>query len=327
MIIRGFVALASIAILGSSAVAQVKTGMINVGDATLRYELSGRGQTVVFVHGWANTLAIWDDQVPAFNTRYQVLRYDRRGFGRATGDADVSADPDDLRILLDSLGIASVYVVGLSAGSEVATRFAFAYPRRTLALVRLSGPPPQGMRGARPAENREVLAEIVRNYGIDSLHKFILSRPGFLPPADETDAERTRRVARQQQPWDYSGRDLLDCANASDQRSQRQSQSVGDGRFSRTVSAERQNGGHSARRTCGEHYDTGTVQCCGVGVFQERGETLTAGKLRDHDRPRLQNNAPFDITAPRSPTLLEASAASRWVKEGPRSPRPVVYTR
>jgi pimeloyl-ACP methyl ester carboxylesterase len=210
MIIRGFVALASIAILGSSAVAQVKTGMINVGDATLRYELSGRGQTVVFVHGWANTLAIWDDQVPAFNTRYQVLRYDRRGFGRATGDADVSADPDDLRILLDSLGIASVYVVGLSAGSEVATRFAFAYPRRTLALVRLSGPPPQGMRGVRPAENREVLAEIVRNYGIDSLHKFILSRPGFLPPADETDAERTRRVARQQQPWDYSGRDLLD---------------------------------------------------------------------------------------------------------------------
>lgn len=210
MRIRVSVALTSIALLSSSASAQVKTGMINVGDATLRYELSGRGQTVVFVHGWANTLAIWDDQVPAFNTQYQVLRYDRRGFGRSTGDADVSADPDDLRIMLDSLGIASAFVVGLSAGSEVATRFAFAHPRRTLALVRLSGAPPQGMPGAPPPENGPIMAQIARNYGIDSLRKFVLSRPGFLPPPDETDAERQRRLARQRQPWDYSGRDLLD---------------------------------------------------------------------------------------------------------------------
>jgi 3-oxoadipate enol-lactonase len=209
MRIRASVALVCIAILGSSASAQVKTGMVNVGDATLRYELTGRGQTVVFVHGWANTLAIWDDQVPAFNTQYQVVRYDRRGFGRATGDADVSADPDDLRILLDSLGIATAYVVGLSAGSEVATRFAFAYPQRTLALVRLSGPPPQGMPGAMAPEGRADLAAILRTYGKDSLHKFILSRPGFVPPPDETEAERQHRE-RRLRTWDYSGRDLLD---------------------------------------------------------------------------------------------------------------------
>jgi pimeloyl-ACP methyl ester carboxylesterase len=185
--------------------------MISVGDATLRFELSGRGQTVVFVHGWANTLAIWDEQVPAFTQRYQVLRYDRRGFGRSTGFADVSADPDDLRILLDSLGIASAYVVGLSAGSEVATRFAFAFPRRTLALARLSGAPPQGMPGAPPRalENRERLAHILRTYGMDSLHKFVLAQPGFVPP-DETQAERSKRLEMRAKGWDYSGRDLLD---------------------------------------------------------------------------------------------------------------------
>src|SRR5688500_9434519 len=188
------------ALMSTGVRGQVKTGMINVGDATLRYELSGRGETVVFVHGWANTLAIWDDQVPAFNQRYQVLRYDRRGFGRSTGFADVSADPDDLRILLDSLGIASAYVVGLSAGSEVATRFAFAFPQRTRALVRLSGPPPQGMPGAPPAsraqENRAVMAQIARTHGTDSLYKYVLAQPGFLPPSDETEAERRRRLDR-----------------------------------------------------------------------------------------------------------------------------------
>ena len=185
--------------------------VISVGDATLRFELSGRGQTVVFVHGWANTLAVWDEQVPAFAQRYQVLRYDGRGFGRSTGFADVSADPDDLRILLDSLGIASAYVVGLSAGSDVATRFAFAFPRRTLALVRLSGAPPQGMPGPPPRarENRERLAHILRTYGMDSLHTFVLAQPGFVPP-DETQAERSKRLERQAKGWDYDGRDLLD---------------------------------------------------------------------------------------------------------------------
>jgi 3-oxoadipate enol-lactonase len=199
------------AFLSITASAQVRTGTIDVGDARLRYELSGQGQTVVFVHGWANTLAIWDDQVPAFNRRYQVLRYDRRGFGRSSGYADVSADPDDLRILLDSMGIASAYVIGLSAGSDVATRFAFAFPLRTLALVRLSGPPPVGMPGAlsRGGENRRAMADILRTHGKDSLHKLVLSRVGYVPP-DETPAERQRRLDRQKRGWDYSGRDLLE---------------------------------------------------------------------------------------------------------------------
>lgn len=200
-----------LAVLSASAGGQARTGFINVGDASIHFELSGRGETVVFVHGWANTLAIWDEQAPEFSQRYQVLRYDRRGFGKSTGFADVSADPDDLRILLDSLAIASAYVVGLSAGSDVATRFAFTYPRRTLAVVRLSGPPPAGMPGAPlPEQNRQRLAEIARTHGMDSLGKFVYSQLAYVPP-DETEAERTRRLDQQRRRWaQYSGRDLLD---------------------------------------------------------------------------------------------------------------------
>lgn len=208
MTIRTLLLLLSLSV---STAAQTRTGRINVGDAVINYELTGRGVAVVLVHGWANTLAIWDNQVPAFSQRYQVLRYDRRGFGRSTGFADVSADPDDLRILLDSLGIASAYVVGLSAGSDVATRFAFTYPQRTRALVRLSGAPPLGMPGATPqgAENRAVMAQILRQHGMDSLYKFVLAQVGYVPP-DETDAERQRRLEWMARGWDYTGRDLLD---------------------------------------------------------------------------------------------------------------------
>src|SRR5688572_20281933 len=76
--------------------------MIDVGDATLRYDVAGTGQAIVFLHGWAQDLGIWDDQVRAFAPRYRVVRFDRRGYGKSTGFADPSADPADVRSLLDS---------------------------------------------------------------------------------------------------------------------------------------------------------------------------------------------------------------------------------
>jgi 3-oxoadipate enol-lactonase len=200
-----------VAFAGTSLDAQSRKGAVDVGDAVINYELTGQGKTVVFVHGWANTLAIWNNQVPLFSSRFQVLLYDRRGFGASTGFADVSADPDDLRILLDSLGIASAYVIGLSAGSDVATRFAAAFPNRIDALVRVSGPPPPGLSlAAQRPQGPDFLPEIARKYGLDSLGKYVYSRLVW-EPAGSTDAERRARADEFWRNWAlYSGRDLLD---------------------------------------------------------------------------------------------------------------------
>ena len=73
---------------------------VNVGDAVINYEITGAGAPLVLIHGWAQDLTIWDDQVREFSKHYRVLRYDRRGYGKSTGNADASADPMDLRILL-----------------------------------------------------------------------------------------------------------------------------------------------------------------------------------------------------------------------------------
>jgi pimeloyl-ACP methyl ester carboxylesterase len=62
-----------------SAAASAQPRMLNVGDASIRYDDTGRGQPIVFVHGWAQTLQIWDDQVAAFSSHYRVIRFDRRG--------------------------------------------------------------------------------------------------------------------------------------------------------------------------------------------------------------------------------------------------------
>ena len=61
---------------------------------------------VVLVHGLALDARMWDDQVPALEDIARVVRYDVRGFGRSTRDADTSySHADDLWRLLDHLEI------------------------------------------------------------------------------------------------------------------------------------------------------------------------------------------------------------------------------
>ena len=106
--------------LGETAVGQTRT--LNVGDAIISYDLTGKGKTVVFIHGWAHNKSAWDDQVPVFSKRYRVLRYDSPGFGASTGFADASAEPVDLQILLEALS--TITALSALTGGEIALSFA-----------------------------------------------------------------------------------------------------------------------------------------------------------------------------------------------------------
>ena len=194
-------------LIAASAGGQDRSGLMNVGDARINYAVAGRGDAIVLIHGWAQDLDAWDDQVAAFSPNYRVVRYDLRGFGQSSGFADMTADPEDLRILLDSLGIRRAHVVGLSRGARVALDFAVAFPDRVQTLV-LEGcslladfqPLPPGPRLF------ETFAQIGRTYGLDSLGKFILASPlAWMPP------DRAQAREQMHHMWArYSGRDLLD---------------------------------------------------------------------------------------------------------------------
>jgi len=188
-----------------AATGRAQSRTINIGDATINYDMTGQGKTIVLVHGWAHDLTVWDDQIPAFAPRYRVLRFDLRGFGKSTGFADPTAEPDDLRLLLDSLTIPSAYVLGWSRGARVALSFAVAFPDRVEALVLVGTPPPEGFQPApaRPAPNN---SEIARKYGVDSVRKLFGAGPlAWGPP------NRPEVTARVDRIWQrYDGRDLLD---------------------------------------------------------------------------------------------------------------------
>lgn len=184
-----------------------QTRTLNVGDAVINYDVSGRGRTVVFIHGWTHNISVWDDQVPVFNRRYRVLRYDSRGFGKSTGFDDESAEPLDLLVLLEALHIDHAYIVGHSRGGGIALRFAAAYPNRVDGLVLYGAVPPAGF--PIPPEVGQLfgsLSGIAKKYGLDSVGKLLFTTSLVWVPPGRTDVtDRYRRL------WaSYSGKDLLD---------------------------------------------------------------------------------------------------------------------
>jgi 3-oxoadipate enol-lactonase len=115
---------------------QKRHSLVDVNGTRLYYEIAGSGQAVVFIHGFTLDTRMWDDQFTAFARHFQVIRYDMRGFGKsALPTGETYSHVNDLKGLLDQLGVQQAYLVGLSKGGAVALDFALTYPLRTRALV------------------------------------------------------------------------------------------------------------------------------------------------------------------------------------------------
>ena len=110
------------------------------GSVRLRFRDEGEGAPVVFIHGWTVDLDVWEPQAAALAKSMRVIRLDRRGFGLSDGTPDLVADCEDLRVLLDRIGVARATLVGASQGARVALAFAMREPERVMGIV-LDGPP------------------------------------------------------------------------------------------------------------------------------------------------------------------------------------------
>lgn len=128
----------------SPSVVSADTGRVAVEGGTLHYDVRGSGPPVVLLHAGGLDLTMWDPQVSALARSFRLVRYDARGHGRSTAPGGPYSTVEDLRLLLDRLGVERTALVGISMGAGVALNFATTYPERVtrLALVSTSGPPP-----------------------------------------------------------------------------------------------------------------------------------------------------------------------------------------
>lgn len=120
----------------------------------LFYEEAGAGKPVVFVHEFAGDHRSWEPQLRYFSRRYRCIAYNARGYP----PSDVPEDwerysqaraRDDIRAVLDALGIERAHIVGLSMGAFATLHFGLSYSNRAISLV-VAG----GGTGAHPAQYR-----------------------------------------------------------------------------------------------------------------------------------------------------------------------------
>ncbi|MGA7853398.1 MAG: alpha/beta hydrolase [Candidatus Acidiferrales bacterium] len=94
---------------------------------TIFYKDWGKGQPIVFSHGWPLSADDWDGQMLYFgNLGYRVIAHDRRGHGRSdqTWDGnDMDTYADDLAELFEKLDLHDAILIGHSTGGGEVARY------------------------------------------------------------------------------------------------------------------------------------------------------------------------------------------------------------
>ena len=115
------------------------------GDVRIAYQVTGNGPfDLVFVPGFVSNLDLaWENpgwahffsRLSAFS---RLIRFDKRGTGlsdRVSGAPDLEVRMDDVRAVMDAVGVERAAVFGVSEGGAMSMLFAATYPERTRALV------------------------------------------------------------------------------------------------------------------------------------------------------------------------------------------------
>ncbi len=128
-------------LLTTPASAQIETRMIDLHGWTTEVLEWGQGEpAIVLVHGANSSPHLFGHFAPRFAERYRIVAYARRGHGKASPPGepfDLDDLVDDLRNLMDRVGVERAVLMGHSFGGAEITRFAARYPDRVAGLVYL----------------------------------------------------------------------------------------------------------------------------------------------------------------------------------------------
>jgi pimeloyl-ACP methyl ester carboxylesterase len=128
-----------------------KSGFVSVPGGSLYYEEDGAGPAVVLIHAGVANLRMWDPLVASLSSRYRLIRYDTRGFGRTESEHAEFSNRADVVAVLDHAGVDKATVVGASRGGMIALDSVIEYPDRFEGLVVVAG----GVGGYQPPDIEE----------------------------------------------------------------------------------------------------------------------------------------------------------------------------
>ncbi|MBT2282510.1 alpha/beta hydrolase [Paenibacillus polymyxa] len=113
---------------------------VQLNGTSLYYETHGSGVPIVFIHDHLSSHHVFGPQVEYFSKRVRVIVFDLRGYGRS-GRMDIEVNRiidtqcEDLKELLEKLGVPKAILVASSSGGILAQKFTAIYPGFVHALV------------------------------------------------------------------------------------------------------------------------------------------------------------------------------------------------
>lgn len=165
---------------------------------------------VLCFHGITQTAHSWDEVAAALAEEYRVLCFDQRGHG----DSDWAADGTytrqemaaDIAALVDALGLARCFVVGMSMGGINSITFTAARPERVAALVIVDVSPEVRREGVENIRKFVQATDV-----LDSFEAFVDRAQAFNPRRSRENIESRLRHNLKQLPdgrwtWKYDVR-------------------------------------------------------------------------------------------------------------------------
>lgn len=128
-------------LLSQSLFAQIPYGSnskvgkrVQVGDISMYYEIYGKGEPLILLHGGYGSSEMMGGMIEAFSKKYKVIAVDSRSQGRTT-DSDekeltYAQMALDVNGFMDKLQIKKAKFVGWSDGGDIALELALIHPEK-----------------------------------------------------------------------------------------------------------------------------------------------------------------------------------------------------
>jgi pimeloyl-ACP methyl ester carboxylesterase len=120
-----------------------KTGHVEVKGVSYYYEIRGKGEPLLLLHGGLFTIDMFGPNLAILAAHREVIAVNLQGHGGSTlGDRPISPVDmgDDMAAIVKQLGYRQVDALGYSLGGYVALRLAIQHPDAVRRLVLLSTP-------------------------------------------------------------------------------------------------------------------------------------------------------------------------------------------
>jgi 3-oxoadipate enol-lactonase len=186
---------------------------IQINRVHLYFESYGSGFPLVLAYGLGGNTGMWAGQIEAFSRQYRLILWDPRGHGQSDSPPQpeqygLQTSAEDLRGLLDHLGIERAYVGGQSMGGGIAARFALTYPNRVAALLLIDSASASGLpMSAAMRAMREKTIELAETQGMAAVADYvIMANPNLRTQAEASPAarQRLRRMFLDLNPTGYA---------------------------------------------------------------------------------------------------------------------------